>query len=327
VSAFIHPINLMVAICCLVFISIIPAEAGVSASIGTGYLTGDTQYQIGGQVDHATLGEFETHFPISELKFPLDAFMVKGAVTVDFAERWSLMASGATNITDDSGNTEDSDWGYWEGSSADSLDIYSESDTEMDALLLEGKATFMFYQGYYGQDSLNGISNRNIMFYFFAGVGYKYQKFDFEVSNLHQWSPSIPSLPHEYVSGLIGTYEAEYQIPYLELSMEMNVGEKFLMELGVAYAPFVDFQDEDQHLLRDKVNRADHDWAGDAAFVRLKGRYNFTPHWFLELDAEVMKIESEGESNAYFGGVWNHSIEHEVESDQYSAYLSIGASF
>jgi hypothetical protein len=197
----------------------------------------------------------------------------------------------------------------------------------MDALLLEGKVSYMLYQWYYGQASINGISTRNIQFSYFTGLGYKYQKFDFEVSNLDQWYPTTPSTPHVHVSGLIGTYEAEYQIPYLELSMEMKVAEKFLLEIGLAYAPFVDFQDEDQHLLRDKVNRADHDWAGDAMFVRLKGRYNFNPHWFLELDAEAMKIESEGESNAYFGGVWDHSIDHEVESEQYSAYLSIGASF
>jgi hypothetical protein len=197
----------------------------------------------------------------------------------------------------------------------------------MDALLLEGKVSYMLYQWYYGQASINGISTRNIQFSYFTGLGYKYQRFDFEVSNLDQWYPTTPSTPHVHVSGLIGTYEAEYQIPYLELSMEMKVAEKFLLEIGLAYAPFVDFQDEDQHLLRDKVNRADHDWAGDAMFVRLKGRYNFNPHWFLELDAEAMKIESEGESNAYFGGVWDHSIEHEVKSEQYSAYLSIGASF
>jgi outer membrane protease len=325
-SAFNHPINLMVAICCLVFISIIPAEAGVSASIGTGYLAGDTQYQIGGKAINAN-GVYEIHFPLSELKFPLDAFMVKGTVTVDFAKRWTLMASAATNITDDTGKVEDSDWGIWEWSNPDTLDVYSESDTEMDALLLEGKIAFMFYQGYYGQDSINGISNRNIQFSYFAGLGYKYQRFDFEVSNLDQWYPTFPSVPHDLVPGLIGTYEAEYQIPYLELSMEMKVAEKFLLEIGLAYAPFVDFQDEDQHLLRDKVNVADHDWAGDAMFVRLKGRYNFNPHWFLELDAEAMKIESEGESNAYVHGVWNHSIEHEVKSEQYSAYLSIGASF
>jgi outer membrane protease len=311
----------MLAIFCLVLVSITHAEAAVSASIGTGYLAGDTQYQIGGRVIDAD-GVYEIHFPLSELKFPLDAFMVKGTVTVDFAERWSLMASGATNISDDTGNTENRDW-----LTPNTLDIYSESDTEMDALLLEGKVSYMFYQWYYGQASINGISTRNIQFSYFTGLGYKYQKFDFEVSNLDQWYPTTPSTPHVHVSGLIATYEAEYQIPYLELSMEMKVAEKFLLEIGLAYAPFVDFQDEDQHLLRDKVNRADHDWAGDAMFVRLKGRYNFNPHWFLELDAEAMKIESEGESNAYFGGVWDHSIEHEVKSEQYSAYLSIGASF
>jgi outer membrane protease len=311
----------MLAIFCLVLVSITHAEAAVSASIGTGYLAGDTQYQIGGRVIDAD-GVYEIHFPLSELKFPLDAFMVKGTVTVDFAERWSLMASGATNISDDTGNTENRDW-----LTPNTLDIYSESDTEMDALLLEGKVSYMFYQWYYGQASINGISTRNIQFSYFTGLGYKYQKFDFEVSNLDQWYPTTPSTPHVHVSGLIATYEAEYQIPYLELSMEMKVAEKFLLEIGLAYAPFVDFQDEDQHLLRDKVNRADHDWAGDAMFVRLKGRYNFNPHWFLELDAEAMKIESEGESNAYFGGVWDHSIDHEVESEQYSAYLSIGASF
>ena len=325
-SAFIHPINLMVAIFCLVLVSLTPAEAGVSASIGTGYLTGDIQYQIGGKVVTAS-GEAEVPFPISELKFPLDAFMVKGTVAVDFAERWSLMASVATNITDDTGKMEDSDWGYFSSSSADTLDIYSESDTEMDALLLEGKATFMFYQGYYGQDSLNGISNRDIMFSFFAGVGYKYQKFDFDVSDLDQWYPSHPELPHTITSGLVLTYEAEYQIPYLELSMEMNVGEKFLMEFGVAYAPLVDFQDEDNHILRDDVFISDHDWDGDAWFVSLKGRYAFTRHWFMEIDVEAMQIESEGPSDGYHGGVWDHTIDQEVKTEQYSAYLSIGCGF
>jgi hypothetical protein len=86
-SAFIRPVNLVAAICCLVLLSITPAEALNSVSVGTGYLTGDTQYQIGGRTIHAD-GAYEFHFPLSELKFPLDAFMVKGTVTVDFAERW-----------------------------------------------------------------------------------------------------------------------------------------------------------------------------------------------------------------------------------------------
>jgi outer membrane protease len=324
VSAFIRPVNLAAAVCCLLLLSITPAEALVSLSVGTGYLTGETQYQIGGRVIEAG-GTTELHFPLSELKFPLDAFMVKGTVTVDFAERWSLMASAATNITEDTGKMEDSDWGIW--SSPHTLDIFSESDTEMDALLLEGKVTYMFYQGYYGQDNTAVTSNSDVLFSFFAGLGYKYQRFDFDVSDLDQWYPSVPSAPHDTASGLVLTYEAEYQIPYLELSMEMSIAEKFLLEVDAAYAPFVDFQDEDHHLLRDKVNIADHNWDGDAWFVRLKGRYNFTRHWYLETELEAMQIESEGRSDAYFGGVWDHSIEHEIESEQYSAFLSIGASF
>ncbi|OEU75798.1 MAG: hypothetical protein BA869_09815 [Desulfuromonadales bacterium C00003107] len=325
-SMFTHPVNLIAAICCLVFISFSPAEARVSASIGTGYLAGDTQYQIGGSVINAA-GVTEYHFPISELKFPLDAVMVKGTVTVDFAKRWTLMASASTNITDDTGKMEDSDWGIWDWSSPGSLDIYSESDTDMDALLLEGKVSFMFCQGYYGQSSTNGMANSDIRFKFLAGLGYKYQEFDFEVSNFDQWYPSVPAAPHDRVSGLGLTYEAEYHIPYLELSMEMNVAEKFLLEIGLAYAPFVDFQDEDQHLLRDLKAISDHDWDGDAMFVRLRARYNFNRHWYLETDFEAMKIESEGRSDTYLSGVWNHSIDNEVESQQYSAYLSIGASF
>ncbi|APG28117.1 hypothetical protein A7E78_09845 [Syntrophotalea acetylenivorans] len=318
---FTNPAKLIAVICCLVFIPFSDAEARVSVSIGTGYLTGDTQYQIGGTAIDAG-GATEFHFPISELEFPLDAIMVKGTVSADFAERWQLMASAATNFTDDTGKMEDSDW-----LSPGSLDIYSESDTDMDALLLEGKISYMFWQGYYGQNSANGVANSDIRFLYFAGLGYKYQKFEFEVSDLDQWYPSSPTTPHDRVSGLVLDYEAEYHIPYLELSMEMDVAEKFQMEIGLAYAPFVDFQDEDQHLLRNKVNIADHNWDGDALFFRLSARYNFNRHWYLETDFEAMKIESEGRSDAYFGGVWDHSIDHEVESKQYSAYLSIGASF
>lgn len=323
-STFNHPINLFVAACCLLFISLSPAEARISGSVGTGYLAGDTQYQIGGKVIEAG-GASEIHFPLSELKFPLDAFMVKGTVTVDFAERWAIMASASTNISDDTGKMEDSDWGIW--NSPGTLDIFSESDTKMDALLLEGKVTYRLYEGYYGQHSVNRMADSNIRFIYYAGLGYKYQKFDFDVSNVDQWYPSSPSTPHDRASGLVGTYEAEYQIPYLELSMEMKVKEKFLLEIGLAYAPWVDFQDEDQHLLRDLEAFSDHDWDGDAMFVRLKGRYNFSRHWYLEADFEAMKIESEGRSDTYLSGAWDHSIENEIESEQYSAYLSLGASF
>ena len=319
--------SLTLLLFCLLLLSVLvmPASAEVNLSVGGGYLAGETQYQIGGRTIDAS-GTTNLHFPISELNFPLDAFMVKGQVDASFKDRWSLMASAATNLTDDTGKMKDSDWGVV--SSPDTLDIYSESDTEMDALLLEGKVAYVLYEGYYGQTAVNGdTADSDLRFSYTVGLGYKYQKFDFDISDLDQWYPSAPADPHDLVAGLVATYEAEYQIPYLEVGMVMNAADKFLLEISFAYAPLVDFQDEDQHLLRDKVSIADHDWNGTAAFINLKGRYKLTPRWHLGGTFEGLQIESEGRSNAYFGGVWDHSIEHEIESHQYSAFLSLGCSF
>jgi outer membrane protease len=326
-STFVYPINLMAALCCLVMLSITPAKAQISASasLGTGYLSGNTQYQIGGHVITAD-DEFDIHFPLSELKFPLDAFMVQGQFNVQFADRWRMMANLATNITDDTGKLEDSDWGV---TSADptTLDIFSESDAKMDALLFDGKIDFMIYQAYLGAPSADEKIKSGMLFSYFVGLGYKYQKFNFDVSNVDQWYPSDPTAPHDLVSGLVLTYEAEYRIPYVELSMEMNVAERFLLELGLAYAPFVDFQDEDNHILRDKVSTADHDWNGDAEFVRLKGHYNFNQYFYIEADVQAMRIQSKGQQNQYFGGDLTFIIDQEIKSEQYSAYLSLGSSF
>lgn len=324
-SAQLKLIRLFLSICILTFITIAPATAGVSLSLGTGYLSGDTQYRIGGRV--ITADEVvDLHFPISELKFPLDATMLQAAASVDISKRWSFLTRAAINLTDDTGKMEDSDWGVY-SSNPKTLDVFSKSDTEMDALLLEGKITYLLYQGYYGQSDASERVNQDIQFSYYLGLGYKYQRFDFDVSNVHQWYPSAPSEPHDRISGLALIYEAEYQIPYLELSMDMDIAGKFLLEIGLGYAPWINFKDKDQHLLRDKVNKADHDWDGNAAFARLKGRYNITPRWFVDLDLETMQIRSEGRSSAYFSGVWDHSIEHKIKSKQYSAYVSMGGSF
>ncbi len=43
-----------------------------------------------------------------------------------------------------------------------------------------------------------------------------------------------------------------------------------------------------------------------------------------------MKIESEGESRATFTGadsIYNHTIDHEIESQQFSTYLTVGYTF
>lgn len=109
--------------------------------------------------------------------------------------------------------------------------------------------------------------------------------------------------------------------------MKMTTPERFVMELTIGYAPLINFKDKDQHLLRNKVNIADHGWDGDALMANLNVRYNLNRSWFLKADVEVMKIESDGRSKAYFNGIFDHSIAHEASSRQYRSYLMLGYSF
>lgn len=308
---------------CVTF-SVSPAVAAdYDFSLSTGYLKGDTTYQIGGHVNYADGSQGDIHFPLSELMFPLDSVMLKAEGEVTFADKWHLSLSGQTNITDDTGETEDSDW-----LSPGSLDIFSTSDTEMRALLFDGKVNYTFYQGYYGATSTNNFGTRsNLLFSYSGGLGYKHQKFDFDISNLHQWYPSSPSTPHVRVSGLVGTYEVEYWIPYLELGMEIKKTDKFSFDLKIAYAPIVKVQDEDHHLLRNNVYKTDYEWNGSAAFITGKGRYNINQHWFLAAGVEWMEIESEGRSDAYFSGVYDHTIDQKIDSSQLSSFLTVGYSF
>jgi len=318
----------LILICSFLIFTPMPVLADMNISVGGGYLTGDTEYQIGGRTVMADGSVLDVHFPLSELSFPLDSYVVKGQIDIDFAQRWGLMFNAETNITEDSGKMEDSDWGIWEGSEVTALDIYSESDTEIDMLGLEGKLSYRFYQGNYAENSLSSDGeNPAISFSYTVGLGYKYQKFDFDLYDVNQWYPSAPNLAHDYVAGRVLSYEAEYHIPYIELGMNMSVVKTFEFDLTVAYAPYVDFKDKDQHLLRNMESVADHHWDGDAFMGSLNMLYNFSRRWSLKAEFEVLKISSEGRSKTYVDGVWDHTIDQEVESLQYRSYLMLGYAF
>jgi len=61
----------------------------VNLTVDIGKLSGNTTYQIGGTVNIPGLGSQELHFPISELEFPLDVYMVSVGGNIAFAEKWS----------------------------------------------------------------------------------------------------------------------------------------------------------------------------------------------------------------------------------------------
>ncbi|MBU1163723.1 MAG: omptin family outer membrane protease, partial [Proteobacteria bacterium] len=221
-------------------------RAKFDLTLGHGMLRGDSTYQIGGTVDTPS-GSSEIHFPLSELEFPLDVYMVSLGGSLEFAEKWKLNANVKKNITSDAGKMKDSDWGVF-FDDPNSLDIYSESDADLEALITDINLRYRFYKK----------SNWS----FIAGLGYLRQNFDYEVSNLDQWYPSLNDyygydIGHDYVSGKVLEYEVTYSIPYMEIGTQFKIKDKFSVEASLGYSPIVNVTDEDNHILRSKVSEGD----------------------------------------------------------------------
>jgi len=145
------------------------------------------------------------------------------------------------------------------GAEQNTLDVYSESDANLDALIMNINLQYRFYE------SPNWS--------FSVGLGYIGENFDYEVSNLDQWYPSSEyyfgyDLGHEYVSGKVLTYKARYSIPYMETSAQY-IKDKFCVEASLGYSSIVRVIDEDHHILRNKVCKGDCN--GDATLFSLFG--------------------------------------------------------
>ena len=298
--------------------------ANFDVTAGIGKLSGDTTYQIGGMVDDSAVGSYKLHFPISELKFPLDVYMLYLGGSIEFADRWKASLNIQTNITDDPGNMKDSDWGvpfeyppgsgWWWWHGPKSLDIFSTSDTELEAMIWDINLGYTIYKA--------------PKFSLIVGGGYLHQNFDFKCRLIRQYSPSGLS-GYDYVGdGSVGLiYEITYDIPYLEVGIQSNVNNKFSVEASLGYSPIVNAEDEDRHLARVPPRIAKGDFDGDAILFSLDGRYDFSKNWFLTFGLDRITIETDGRSKTYIQGRWSHTIDQKTKSTQTSAMFTVGYAF
>jgi len=315
----------------------VSAGAKFDIAIGGGSFDGHTTYQIGGRVDmdypDGTSESYNSHFPISELEFPLDVYIGSIKGSIEFARTWKLSLCGKGNIfpknifPNDAGKMKDSDWLV-----ADSLDIYSKSDAELDALIIDINVRYTLYEGYHRDTPWNtpGATHSNIKWSYFVGGGYIYENFDYEMTDLDQWYPSSPSTPHDYVSGLALKYEVTYDIPYLEIGTQFNFNDRFLIEMSLGGSLIVHVEDVDNHVLRSLVAKTDYGWGGEALLYSVEGRYNFTKSCFLTLGFDYKTINAEGRSKTVEEteeGTFNHTIDQEIESEQMSGSLMVGLTF
>jgi hypothetical protein len=302
----------------------------VSAGLEKYY--GFTQYTIGGRVElpDGTVGYVQ--FPMSELKFQLDVFMLFLGFSATVFDRLLISINARTNIDTDTGTMQDSDWGTWyqEGNpwaSPTTLDIYSESDAELRAYVMNFKLQYRALQ--------------STQFTFGVGLGFLFQRFDFEIRNTKQWYPSydiyqayldIGYSNIYYMPGRVLTYVVDYYIPYFELALVYRIKGNVSILGSIEISPYTWAEDIDDHILRSKEGRGNSE--GTYASCSLAGRYVFTQDFYLEMGIHYMVIKTEGEQvqTRYATTVEGPpgrigTIQNELKSEQFMFYLSAGYMF
>ena len=121
------------------------------------------------------------------------------------------------------------------------------------------------------------------------------------------------------------THEITYSIPYIEIGLQGAFKKNFSVETSLGYSSIVDAEDEDVHILRAKVSEADCD--GDAILLSLRARFDPSMNWFVMAEFDYTKIEVDGTSMSYIGGVYTHTIDQEIKSEQIFAGFSVGYAF
>jgi outer membrane protease len=297
-----------------------PAEKSFHGSlqVGSGYWMGDATYSIGGKAWTPEEGTMELPDKISELKFPLDVTYGAIAGNLLWNGRMEICGSFMCNLSDPSSKMEDYDWGVFEGSDSDTLDVYSESDAELSAYAVDVGARFWFR---------STTSTNRFAWAVGLGPSIMYQNLDWTISNAEQRYPSHPEMGTETEEGRVGTYNAEIFMPYINvgglLKYKRVTGR---LELGVGPA-FV--RDEDDHLLRQK--RSSGELLGIGAKAAAELRYDMTKHIFALARVSALQLEASGTQTqeGYGGDMSGHEgeIDEDFSLTSVNGGLAIGYGF
>ena len=286
-------------------------------AIGTERMSGNTTYQIGYPVTVPTTGtQYAGYFPFSQLEWPLDIWLARIDAGLKLGDSWRINGVLKKNFSDPGGKMKDSDW--ITDSNPGQLDIYSESNiSNFDALTFDIDVEWDF------------LKRQSWSLY--AGLGYQYQRFEYEAKLIHQYSPSgLPDF-EAYGDGRVAiTYEITYGMPYLKIGTDFHIKDKFTLAGSFAWSPLVNAKDEDHHLLRENGGKlCTGDMDGNAYMINLSAKYNFTPSWFLKGGFQYTKIDVDGEQyQIYYGnGVPIGTVREKSESTQTSLYLTVGYMF
>lgn len=283
-----------------------------------------TLYQIGGKILYRG-GASLSHFPISELKFPLDVFMIYADLGFTFFDRFTLHYAVRKNLNERVGKMEDSDWVPYAGIKT----IYSESDTRLNAVFTDADLTARLF-------TVSFFTLR-------MGAGFTHQYLDYRCSNVEQVSVYTTVSPYIgppeviRIPGRILTYTINYYIFTLQVTPVFTArfgGGSLDITAAIRFSPYLRGFDVDDHILRAKRSKGD--CRGTAFMPILKLRYLFSNRIFITATLDYLQISAKGKQNqSYYlpvseaNGIpgWSARVDQRQKSRQLTVGLGAGYSF
>ncbi len=272
----------------------------------TGYIKGDSTYHI--NFDGGA----------SELEFPLDTVLVgfKGGILYmrngedpEIYPEWvSLNISWMTSASH-TGKMKDSDW--IDGDGHPGKDIYSESSTDLNAVLFDINFVYNFWR------------HKN----FVLGLvgGYRHYTYNYEVFDTNQvgYGPYHPAYTG-YVPGDTLSYSVKYKLPYMGIKARLSFNNKLILSFLGGYSPEAKATDRDDHLLRAKLSIAK--CTGEGYFLHFDSKFHMAPYVFINLGGDYTKIATTGiQHQSFYAGPFmgtTYDVSDWIKTSSWLAYLS-----
>jgi hypothetical protein len=258
-------------------------------AVGMEMAGGDTTYRIAAD-DGLSSVESELEFPLHSLMLRFDGGLAGPRTSTGSRFMLGTSVLFSPRGRSGSGTMKDSDWlsGAAEistvGAPHDGKDIYSESDAQLDALVLDARASWEF------------PASRT--FVIAPMLGILYQRFVFDVSNVNQvgYGPYAPGFTGS-APGSVLDYRVEYTVPYVGARAELGSG-AFAVTTDAWYSPFAWADDRDDHILRAKLSETSA--SGTAWQASLGARFSITAHDFLHAQASTVRVSTSGTQHQRF---------------------------
>ncbi len=257
-------------------------EVELSIAVKIGYMTGETIY------------DFNHH--ASELTFPFDNWM--GGVDFSLGmNRLSLNAGFWGSLQDETGSKNtNKDW-----TSGGLLFSSTESVQKIDAIIWDANLRYDFYDKNMSRSINPLLLKTGDEVKIGLLLGYKFERFDFDLYDLYQTLTSSLSNEGERV----GTYKVKYWLPYVGIAADVlrkKCG--FSLNLKIPFHPTA--EDVDNHLLRGLTFYGDYNKPDYALMFSVDGFWKLVENWRLQAGADATFIALDGDTWEQAGDlVWN----------------------